>query len=81
MSDTNVYLGARKCTPEKIGRHVDEAISGWEILIIRTATGAQLRRAGRVMMRRPRWMPRWFYVRLLGTIVVDYRDALREKTR
>jgi hypothetical protein len=53
-------------------------LASWQTIRIRSALGLQLRQTSRVLIRPPRWMPRWLYQMLMRSIVVDV-DPLLER--
>lgn len=66
------YLRARKAkTPERAFRSTGEILDDWRTLRLRTALGRTFRQTERVVMRRPRWMPRRFYLWLMSTVVFE----------
>jgi hypothetical protein len=66
----------------------DEAaktISDWQETRVRNALGQEFRStSSRVLIRRPGWMPGWFYRRLMRTVVIEEREPVaprRERRR
>ena len=72
MTTSRAYLNARKLrTPENAARETAAILDEWRTLRLKTALGRQFRHTERVVMRRPRWMPRRLYRWLLSTIVFE----------
>lgn len=66
------YLRARDmASPAEAYRSTYEVLDGWRTLRLKTALGKKFLHAERVVMRRPRWMPRRAYLWLLSTIVFE----------
>ena len=69
---SRVYIGERdSADPIKTQRAVKEAISDWQVLVIKNALGQKFRATMQVSLRRPRWMPRWLYSRLMASVLID----------
>ena len=66
------YLRARKVvSPAVAARETALILDEWRTLRLKTALGRTFRQTERVVMRRPGWMPRWLYLRLLRSIVYE----------
>jgi hypothetical protein len=69
---SRIYVGKRKAaSPRKTERAVAEAIGEWRDLEVRNALGQKFRASMQVALRRPWWMPGFFYRRLMATVVVE----------
>ena len=69
---SRVYIGRRdSADPIKTQRAVKEAISDWQVLVIKNALGQRFKATMKVSLRRPRWMPKWLYSRLMASVVID----------
>ncbi len=66
------YLRARKAdSPLVAGRSTAAILDEWRTLRLKTALGKTFRQTERVVMHRPRWMPRRLYLWLLSTVVFE----------
>ena len=69
---SRVYIGRRdSADPIKTQRAVREAITDWQVLVIKNALGQKFKATMQVSLRRPRWMPKWLYRRLMASVVID----------
>ncbi len=69
---TRSYLRARKMeTPAEAHRSTLEILDDWRSLRLKTALGKTFRQTERVVIRRPRWMPRRLYLWLLSKVVYE----------
>ena len=69
---SRVYIGRRdSADPIKTQRAVREAITDWQVLVIKNALGQRFKATMQVSLRRPRWMPKWLYSRLMASVVID----------
>lgn len=69
---SRVFLNARKLRTPAIARaNTTIALMDWQDELIRTALGQSFRVRGRVVLRRPRWMPARLYTALLRSILVE----------
>ena len=75
------YLNARKTRDPRAARaHAVKVLTDWEDLKIQTALGAQFNVRGRVVLRRPWWMPAPLFWALLRSIVVERRVTERHRS-
>ena len=69
---SRVFVGERKTKdPAKTERAVKDAITDWQVLVIKNALGQRFKATMQVSLRRPRWMPKWLYRRLMASVVID----------
>lgn len=71
MVDRRYLRGRNMEGPVEAYRATREVLDGWRTLRLKTALGKTFKHTERVVMRRPRWMPRRFYLYLLSTIVFE----------
>ena len=72
MTTNRAFLNARRVrSPEVAARETAAILDEWRTLRLKTALGRQFRQTERVVMRRPRAMPRRLYLWLLSTIVFE----------
>ena len=69
---SRVYIGRRdSADPIKTQRAVREAITDWQVLVIKNALGQKFRATMQVRLHRPWWMPGFLYRRLMASVVID----------